>query len=86
MRNRGLLTLDDRRVFTGEKEATAARQADIRWNVEQRMNRIERDLEILREAGEEELVEKFYAKYGGDAELERRIERLEALLSAEGDR
>lgn len=80
MRNRGLLTLDDRKVFTGEKEPEEGRLSDIRWNVDQRMERIERDLEILREAGEDELVEEFYTRFERGAEMERRIERLEELL------
>lgn len=76
MRNRGILTREDREIFQGEKEVDDDRLQDIRWNVDQRMDRIERDLEILEAAGEDELVDDFYDRFGmGD--IIRRVRELE---------
>lgn len=85
MRNRGLLTKKDRKVLQGdvEFESEEARQnkiSDIRWNVDQRMQKIEDDLRILREGDENELVAQFYDTFGPTKELEQRIEELEERL------
>lgn len=76
MRNRGLLTRQDRRIVDGDVEADASRWRDLRYNVEHRMERIEADLDKLQSAGESDLVETFYGTFG-KSEEERRIEQLE---------
>jgi len=76
MRNRGILTREDREVFQGERDVDEDRMQDIRWNIKQRMDRIERDLEILDAAGEDDLVDDFYDRFGmGD--IVRRVRKLE---------
>lgn len=78
MRNRGLLTKADREFFRGERESD--READIRYNINQRMEHIEEDLRILREAGEDELVAQFFDRFGRTRQLEERINELEEKL------
>ncbi len=74
MRNRGLLTRGDREALRDGIDEEKLH--DLRWNVRKRMERIEEDLEILEEAGEEELVDEFYDEFGvGD--LARRVRELE---------
>lgn len=80
MRNRGILTKDDRAAFRGERDVDDERMADIRYNVRQRMGRIEEDLRILRAAGEDQLVAKFYDSFARTSQLEQRIEDLERRL------
>lgn len=80
MRNRGLLTKDDRAVFRGERDVDADRLADIRYNVRQRMDHIEEDIRILKDAGEEDLVARFYNAFGRTGQLEQRIQELERRL------
>lgn len=80
MRNRGLLTKADREALLGDRDVDEQRLADIRYNIRQRMEHIEDDLQILRQAGEDELVAKFYDEFGRAAQLEARIEELEEKL------
>lgn len=85
MRNRGLLTKKDRKVLRGEIEFDSEEErrdklSDIRWAVKERMDKIDDDLKILRDAGEDELVAKFYDSFGPTKELEQRIEELEDQL------
>lgn len=80
MRNRGLLTKGDRQALRGEREVDDDRIPDIRYNVSQRMERIERDLEILRASGHGDLVAEFYDKFSRAAQLEERVAELEARL------
>lgn len=82
MRNRGLLTKADRAFFKGgrDPENPDARRSDIRYNIKQRMNRIEEDIRILREAGEDDLVAEFYDRFGRTSQLEKRVRELEAQL------
>lgn len=83
MRNRGLLTKADRNALLGEREVTDERLADIRYNIRQRMAHIEDDLQILREAGEDDLVAGFYDRFGRAAQLEQRVAELEERLKDE---
>lgn len=79
MENRGLLTADDRTFFQGgaEKDDPVQARRDKRHNIRKRIERIERDLEILQAAGEEDLVEEFYSTLGRHERLEERLRRLE---------
>lgn len=76
--SRGLLTDGEREFLRGEKEV--ADPDGYRYNTRSRfrarMKRLDEDLEILREAGEDELVEEFYDKFGRVERLERELEEL----------
>lgn len=82
MQNRGLLTSDDRAFFSGDKEfeseekKTQARR-DKRHNIRQRMEHIAEDIELLQEAGEDDLVNEFYADIGRYERLEQQIRELQ---------
>ncbi len=76
MRNRGLLTKDDRKAYRGDRDVDEESFHDIRWNIRKRMDRMEKDLEILEEAGEDELVDEFYDRFGM-TDLARRVRELE---------
>lgn len=85
MRNRGLLTKKDRKVLRGEvdfdtEEERRDKLSDIRWAVKERMDKIDEDLKILRQADEDELVAQFYDSFGPTKELEQRIDELEEQL------
>jgi len=86
MENRGLLTKGDRKAFRGEREVSSDRLVDIRHNVRKRMERMERDLEILESAGEEELVDNFYSRFSVSNRLrqvERELERMKSKKDGE---
>lgn len=80
MRNRGLLTKADREALLGDRDVDDQRLADIKYNIRQRMDNIEEDLQILRRAGEDDLVAKFYDSFARASQLEQRIEELEERL------
>ncbi|WP_330633644.1 hypothetical protein [Halocatena halophila] len=81
MRHRGLLTEKDREFLRNLDpdeldeldEDTIKKLRNIRYNFRQRTENTEEDIEILREAGQDDLVEEFYAAVG-------RFERLESKL------
>lgn len=82
MENRGLMTADDRAFFRGEKdvddEDKVAREK--RYNIRRRLEKISDDLEILREAGEDSVVEDFYEETGRYERLEKKVKSLEREL------
>lgn len=86
MDHRGLLTDDDRRFFRGERDVKdpAKKASEIRYRVRRRMENLEEDIQILREADETRLVEEFYEKIGRYERLERQIEELQQRLD-DGD-
>lgn len=75
MENRGLLTADDRALFQGEKDVENREKAlrERRYNVRRRIEHIAEDLEILREAGEDELVEEFREETGQSEAFEAKL-------------
>ncbi|NLV14330.1 hypothetical protein [Haloarcula argentinensis] len=81
MQNRGLLTEDDRELFSGEKdldgEALEKAKRERRYNIRQRIEHIAQDLEILDGAGEENLLAKFHNETDAPSDVEARLERLE---------
>lgn len=85
MQNRGLLTGDDRDFFTGRKDVDDAQKVayEKRFNVRKRIEHIAEDIEILREAGEDDLIAKFYDKTGRHRELESEIQALREELENE---
>lgn len=82
MENRGLLTADDRAFFEGDKDTDDPNKVarEKRYNVRERIENIAEDLEILRAAGEDELVAKFYDETGRHTRLAEKIEQLESEL------
>lgn len=90
MENRGLLTGDDRAFFEGEKEVEDPDKVrrEKRFNIRRRIEHIKEDLDILREAEEETLVNEFYAEVGRLEQVQEAIVELEELrekLNDEGD-
>ena len=80
--SRGLLTSGERDFLTGEKDVSDpdGYLYNTRSRFRSRMEKLEEDLEILREAGEEELVEEFYDKFGRVERLERELHELRSEL------
>lgn len=78
MENRGLLTADDRAFYRGEKDVEDEEKMarEKRYNVRQRIENIEEDIEILRQAGEDQVVEDFYDAIGRYERLERELAEL----------
>ena len=85
--SRGLLTKSEREFLRGEKEDVDEQQYryNIRSNFRSRVSELEEDLELLRDAGEEELVEEFHNTFSRMERLEREVERLRDELEEERD-
>ena len=83
--NRGLLTKAQREYLRGEKPDVDAESYRYRTRSDfrQRMERLEEDLELLREAGEDDLVGEFYERFGRVERLQREVERLREQLEDE---
>lgn len=82
MENRGLLTADDRAFFEGQKDVDNADKTrrEKRYNVRQRIDRVAEDIEILRDAGEDDLVEDLYDEIGRYERLEKQLRDLREQL------
>lgn len=76
--NRGLLTKAQREFLQGDKPDVDQDNYlyRIRSDFRARMDELEEDLEILREADQNELVEEFFDRFGRVERLEREIEEL----------
>lgn len=74
----GILSDGERRFFQDEKEVKDpdGYRRNARYRARQRMDQIEDDLEVLRQAGQEDLVAEFYDRFGRVERLEREVERL----------
>jgi phosphopantetheine adenylyltransferase len=79
--NRGLLTKSQREFLRGEKDNVdeTTYRYNLRSDFKQRMEMLEEDLELLEDAGEDDLVEDFYDAFGETIE-QRRLDRVEAEL------
>jgi len=87
----GILSDGERQFFLGEKEVEDpdGYERNARYRARQRMDQIEKDLEVLRENGQEDLVNEFLNRFGRVERLEREVERLRDELSEDqqdGDR
>lgn len=82
MENRGLLTGDDRAFFKGEKDVDDPEKVarEKRYNIRRRIENIAEDLEILRDAHEDDVIAKFYEETGRHSRLEEQIEELQKQL------
>ncbi len=78
----GILSESERAFFRGEKDVKDedGYQRNARYRARQRMDQIEEDLEVLREAGQEDLVEEFVSRFGRVERLEREVEELREQL------
>lgn len=85
MRNRGLLTDDDRRFFSGEKQPDEPDEVrrEKRHNIKQRIGNIVKDLDLLADAGETDLVDEFHAETDRDAKLEAELAALRQQLATD---
>jgi len=86
--SRGLLTPAQREFLRGERdvEDPDGYRYNIRSDFRGRMDKLDEDLEILREHDEDDLVEEFYDRFGRVERLERELEELRDELSKEDDR
>ncbi|WP_152418620.1 hypothetical protein [Halorubrum distributum] len=82
----GILSDGERAFFNGEKPVNDpdGYKRSARYRARQRMNQIEEDLDVLREAGQEDLVEEFVNRFGRVERLEREVEELRSKLDEEG--
>lgn len=78
----GLLSKGERAFFRGEKDVDDpdGYKRNARYRARKRMNEIEEDLELLREAGQEDLVDDFLNRFEPTSQLEQRIDELEQIL------
>mgnify|MGYP006896951959 FL=1 len=78
----GILSDGERAFFRDEKEVEDpdGYQRNARYRARQRMDQIEEDLEVLRESGQEDLVEEFVNRFGRVERLEREVEELREKL------
>jgi len=83
----GILSDGERAFFQGEKEVKDpdGYQRNARYRARQRMDQIEEDLEVLRDAGQDDLVDEFVNRFGRVERLEREVDKLRAELEAERD-
>jgi len=78
----GLLSKSEREFFRGDNkvEDPDGYRRNARYRARKRIDQVEDDVKLLREVGEEDLVEEFLNRFRRTRELERRIEELEAEL------
>lgn len=78
----GILSDGERAFFQGEKEVNDpdGYKRNARYRARQRMDQIEEDLDVLREHGQEDLVEEFVNRFGRVERLEREVEALREQL------
>jgi len=76
--NRGLLTKAQREFLRGEKEDVNedSYRYNLRSDFRTRMDNLEEDIELLREAGEDKLVEEFFDRFDRVGQLEQELEEL----------
>ena len=74
----GILSKGEREFFQGEKEVEDpdGYKRNARYRARKRIEQIERDLEVLEEAGQEDLVDEFYNRFNRVGRLEREVEEL----------
>jgi DNA replication protein DnaD len=84
--NRGLLTKAQREFLQGNKPDVDAESYRYRTRSDfrNRMDRLEEDLELLREADEDDLVTEFYERFGRVKRLQREVDELREKLAEDG--
>lgn len=80
----GLLSEGERGYFQGEKEVEDpdGYRRNARYRARQRMDQIEKDIEVLKAAGEDDLVDEFFNRFGRVRQLEQEVERLREQIEA----
>lgn len=75
----GLLSTGEREFYRDEKDPDDpdGYRRNARYRARQRINEIEEDLELLEDAGEDDLVEEFYQRFSRVSQLEQRLNELE---------
>lgn len=78
----GILSDSERAVLRGEKEVEDRDGyiSNARYRARKRMDQIEKDLQVLKEAGEDDLVDEFYSRFSRVSELQREVEQLREQL------
>lgn len=81
----GILSDGEREFFRGEKDVKNpdGYRRNARYRARQRMDQIEEDLQVLREAGQDDLVDDFHQRFERVGRLEREIEELRSRLGEE---
>lgn len=81
----GILSEGERAFFDGRKEVgdPAGYERNARYRARQRMDQIEKDLDVLREAGQEDIVKEFLNRFGRVERLEKEVEQLRDQLDDE---
>jgi hypothetical protein len=82
MRNRGILTEDDRSFFRDEKsvEEEDKMRAEKLFNIRERIEHLNEDVDILTEAGEDETVKLLYGTLERYERLEQQLQEIQQQL------
>jgi len=85
---RGLLSNAEREFIRGEREAEDpdGYVRNLKYRVRKQMDRIEDDIELLREHGYDELADEFYEQFSRYKQLEREVEQLRDEVDRDGDK
>lgn len=83
----GLLSKGEREFFEGEKEPDDpdGYRRNARYRARQRIDQIEEDLELLQEAGEDDIVNEFHQRFSRVGQLEKEVDRLRSELEGESE-
>lgn len=81
----GILTDSERSFYRGENEVEDPEgyRGNARHRARNRMDQIEKDLQVLKEAGEDDLLDEFYSRFSRVGELEREVAELREKLDEE---
>jgi hypothetical protein len=82
MRNRGILTEDDRSFFRDEKsvEEEDKTRAEKLFNIRERIEHLNEDIDILNEAGEDETIKLLYGSIERYKQLEQQLQDIQQQL------
>ncbi|WP_436348770.1 hypothetical protein [Natronorubrum sp. FCH18a] len=83
----GLLSKGEREFFNGEKEPDDpdGYRRNARYRARKRIEQIEQDLELLEEAGEDDIVAEFHQQFSRVGQLEREVNRLREQVDESSD-
>jgi len=84
---RGLLSNAEREFIRGERDAEDPDGyiRNLKYRARKQMDRIEDDIELLREHGYDDLADEFYEQFSRYKQLEREVEQLRDELADEED-
>jgi hypothetical protein len=83
MRNRGILTENDRSFFRDEKsvEEEDKMRAEKLFNIRERIEHLNEDIDILNEAGEDETIKLLYGSIDQYERIERQLQEIQQQLN-----